>query len=273
VELSILVDFHNLFMMLDKDRGKTKEAIAEIVRMGRRRGTLVEARLFFPVYLYDEKSEPENRMWVLLNNLALSFGLTLEACPVSKIKTGGNTKLKDSVDACVFQHIIKNVHREIGPELIIIVTGDVDFAKFSAEAENRGKQTEFWSVDPLNTSRFIQQEKEFRGIKIPVVDFSSNPFVSSLSKKLKGLALNESERQMVRIVERIPNLALPPRDEEDMAILISKRLKISFGQSQQLLDTLVALGVAETKLAIRRVLSIDNFNVLFQHLQTTASKN
>ena len=175
--------------------------------------------------------------------------------------------MKDSVDFCVLKHVLRNVHKDTGPELIVFVTGDGDFINFSTAAENRGKKTEFWSVDPSSTSMLIRQEQNFRQIEVSSSP-EENPFTSALGKLRKGEELDEAEKRRLKLVSGIGDLNLAECSIEKMAILISERLGITYTESTQLLEMLVDLGIADVNLAINRVVQIGHHSV-FQYLQST----
>ena len=261
MELSILIDFHNLWMMLGKDPDKTRNAVGEIMRMGRRKGTILEARLFIPIYFH------EQTMWRLINSLSLTFGLEVEACPVSSITTDEGRKMKDSVDNGVMMHIVKNVHKDIGAKLIIFVTGDGDFVKFSTQAQNRGKKTEFWSVDLTNTNNVIKREGNFQEIELSP-DLQTNIFLIALNKVTKKTSLEENERIALELVVKVASMELQGCEIGEMIILISERLGISYAESECLLEMLTTVKVAEITLATKRVINIDYLHGLFQYLHS-----
>lgn len=268
MQLTIFVDFYNLYCMLGKGTRKTTEAIAEIMRMAKRKGEITEVILFIPIFL-ENKSREINRMWHLINDLSLTFGLEIKACPVSRRGTSEGLKMKDWVDSSVLVHVTRHVHKDIGPELIIFVTGDADLKKSSTEAEHRSKKTEFWSVDPNNTSSFIRQEGSFREIEVSSTSsLQENPFAVALDKMLSGIDLSPQEVEALRLVARVPSLKLREQDEFDMVVLLNEKLNIPYELAQQLVEMLVVLGVADVDLAVKRVVRVNDLHVLFQRIQS-----
>jgi len=263
VKSAILIDFHNLFMMLGKDTDKTRAAIAKIMRMARKRGDVLEARLFVPIYFFNEGSE---NTWRFINALSLTFGLEVEACTVSSVSTDVGRRMKDSVDNGVMMHIVRNIHRDIGPELVVFVTGDGDFIKFSTQAQNKGKVTEFWSVDPQNTSQLIKQEGNFQ--EVDLRDLQTNLFLIALDKAIKKIDLEGVELRALEFVVKLAEVQLGECEVREMSILISDRIGISHADSDRLLEMLTTLGIAEVKLAIKRVINIDYFHSLFEFLRS-----
>jgi uncharacterized LabA/DUF88 family protein len=265
LQLAILIDFYNLFMMLNKDLDKTKAALGEIIKMGRRRGEVLEARLFVPIYFLEDPEEVR-RMWRWTNTVALMFGLEIEACTVSSRHTDEGRRMKDSVDNAVMMHIINNIHKDIGPELIVFVTGDGDFLKFSTQAQNRSKKTEFWSVNPGNTNMLIRQEGNFQEIEVPSSD-QDNLFVVAVNKKLKKIVLEKDEQRRLGLISQLAHMQLPTTELADMSVLIGERLGIAYAEANQLLEMLISLEVVEVTPAIKRVTNVNYLHVLFQYLK------
>ncbi len=247
--------------------GKTQGAIDEIMKMGRRKGEILEARLFVPIYFFDDEKD---KIWRFINAMSLRFGLEIEACPVSSIATDEGRKMKDSVDNGVMMHVVKNVHMNIGAELIVFVTGDGDFVKFSTQAQNKGKKTEFWSVDPSKTNWVIKREGNFREILIDP-DLQENSFLIALSKERRGSELSEKEKEDLRLVAKVADMHLEGREIGEMSHLISDHLGISCAQGDRLLEMLTTLKVAEVSLVARRVINIDYLHALFPYLKNLGS--
>ncbi len=255
-------------MMLGKDKDRTENVIFEIVKMGRRKGELLEVRLFAPNYFFGKDCQ-EMGNWI--NFLMLKHGLVKEDCPVSSMHTSdGETKIKDSVDGRVRAFVVNHVHKDIGPELIIFVTGDGDFVEFSNIAKNKGKQTEFWSVDLSGTSRFIKREEHFKEIEVDYPSLDENPFLVAVKKATKKLELSEREKVSLKLIAKMADMKLQGCEIAEMSNLISGRLGISHAEADRLLEMLTALNVAEISFSAIRVVTVDYLNVLFQYLRPFA---
>ncbi len=252
--------------MLAKDKGQTEDALAEIMRMGRNRGEVVEAKLFVPIYYFHKEECQE--IWGWLNFLCLKFSLTLEGCPVSSVYTTDKVRrMKDSVDPRVSMFVVNHIYKGIGPELVIFVTGDGDFLGISGKAKNKSKLTEFWSVDPENTSRFIRREENFSEIEV-TSSLQENPFLVSLVKaNKKEEELTDEDKRRLALVAKMADLQLQGKEFENMSILVSAGLGTTPAESEHLLDLLTTLKVAEIHPVTKWVVDVDYFHGLFQYLQ------
>ena len=182
------------------------------------------------------------------------------------------TKMKDAVDAKVLVWVKTHLHKGVTPNLIIFVTGDVDFVMITHEVRKKGKKVEFWSVDTLSVNSLIKRRETFEVIK--PVDPSKNPFLASLQKVIEEQPIDEKDRQRFsKIAQLIVLQRKKPATKRsskeainEVSLQISADLNISFVEAKDLLQALITLEVAQIHVVIDRVVSIDTSSPVFESI-------
>lgn len=262
----ICVDYHNLFKACENNGTVLETAIGELMEKGLANGEIHEIRLFVPNY---QSTTP----WRIINALQCKFGVEVSACPVLTENTATGMEMKDAVDFEVLKWVAKHLHRNITPKRIIFVTGDGHFLVASNEAKRKGKEVEFWSIDSSSVHGIIKRQEQFREIKVspPILLTKENSFLNTLQRLTEGKEItNEDKKRLEKIVRMTktklskPNKAISAIDETSN--MISAELGISLSNSKELLEALMALGIARIYPATHRVIDIDESSHLFQWL-------
>lgn len=266
----ICVDYHNLFKACEKNNIQVETVIGELTEKGLANGEIHEIRLFIPNY---QSATP----WRAINAMQCKFGVEVSACPVLTENVGTGMEMKDAVDFEVLKWVGKHLHRNIVPKRVIFVTGDGHFLVSSNEAKRKGKEVEFWSIDPSSVHGIIKRQEEFREIKIspPILLTKENSFLNILQQLTEGKEVSDKDKEKLEKIARMARTKLNRPEElvsatDEASSLISAELGVSLSDSKELLEALMTLGIARIYPATNRVIDIDESSHLFQWLQLTA---
>ncbi len=267
---AIYIDYHQFQLLCGKGGISMDEAMDQIVAKGLTKGEISEIRLFCPTYLND------TRPWHTINELQKKFGVEVSVCPTLTEESEGGTKMKDAVDAKVLVWVKTHLHKGVAPNLIIFVTGDADFVLIAHEVKKKGKKVEFWSVDTSSVNSLIKRQETFALIK-PATQ-PENPFLASLKKIANDEATDEKDRwrfskiaQLIVLQRKKPAARRSSKEAvNEVSLLISADLDISFADAKDLLGALITLEVARIDPVIDRVVSIDASSDLFESIASYA---
>lgn len=269
----VLVDWQNLFKACERRETPLEQVFEEIVRMAFERGTIEEIRLFVPNYQLIASP------WRLLNTLQLKHGLAVEVCPV--LREGAEMDKegsKDVVDLSAYQWIAKHIYPGIGPEFVFFVSGDGHFIVAANEIRRRGKEVQFWVVDPDTTSNVIFKNVPVEIIKPReiLIGVEENAFLLMLNKATTGKELDEQDNRRLACLRRVSELlSVPERPVtleakiNEVIISLIQQLGIPEDDARQALKALIVAGVVRLYPATTHGLIIDSSSLLFQWLQTT----
>ena len=246
-EVLILIDWQNLLRTCEtcEEKIKIDEVFGELNQRALERGTLSEIRLFVPNYQLSATP------WKMLNILQLKFGVTISVCPTLREGTETESVFKDLVDLEILRWTMKYVHRGIEPTVVVFVSGDGHFLLAANEAKNRGKEVEFWVVNPDTTSQAIFRFQQYREIKTPALPIYSepNPFIESIERIQKNEG-DDNDRKNLLLIKNAADLLAQeePIDLQgriDAKIrALQKELNVSEEDAIQILKVLLALGGA-----------------------------
>lgn len=245
MQILVIVDYYNVYKNA-KDKVRLEDIFGEISRKVLEKGTLSEIRLFVPNY------QLSTAPWKVLNGIQLKFGVAVSVCPSLRgAEEMAGEEFKDLVDMEVLSWTMKYLHKGVGPELIVFVTGDGDFLVASHEAQKLGKAVEFWTISKESTSSAIFNNAEVREIQIPSEpNFpGSNSFINALGTAQKGGTLDFSCKQKLRLLRRamevLDNTERPTHLEEKAAT-ITRELEARLGVDQlcsaEILKALLTVG-------------------------------
>ena len=275
MEAMVLVDWQNLFNAC-KERVPIDTVFGEITRQALERGPIREIRLFVPNY------QLITTPWRLINNLQLRYGLTVDVCPALREGAEMEESYKDVVDFEILRLIMNYIHPGVGSDLIVFVSGDGHFIVAANEARRRGKEVEFWVVDPDATSNVILRNEKVREIKIsdqPIfMGVEENPFLSTLHRATTEKKLNPKDKERLALLKKVDEvLFVSPAVTavtfeaklNEISQAIHERAGIQEKDVRDVVKALMALGVARFYPVVSQELSIDTSSLLFQWLKTT----
>jgi len=249
----VLIDWQNLYRAC-KDKIKIDEVLTEIIKKVLERGALSEIRVFVPNYQLTLSP------WKLLNQLQLRFGVAVDVCPAIRDGEEMTEEYKDLVDFSVLQWVMKYLHRGVGPQSVVFVSGDGHFMLAARETKNRGKDVEFWMVDSTNTSGAILRYEKTQELQMPELPLlrESNSFVALLDQIATGKQLdNDADKRKITLLSSAIDLLV--RFEEPVAMearvlsarrVLQQKLGVSAEESMEILKALIALDGAKLYSAV-----------------------
>jgi hypothetical protein len=201
MEILVLVDYHNVYKLCRKKEINADEVFRIMIETIQKRGRIVEIRLFVPNY--QQNIHP----WTMINHLKLAYGVAVEICSVLRAGEEDEEKYKDLVDKAVDSWIMKYVHPDTGPELIIFAASDGHFIDSWHEVKRRGKESEFLLLDPETTSWAILKYAPFERLELKKGE-EKNPFALVLRKRLEeGIAtFDDAEKEKMRVLKKIQKI-------------------------------------------------------------------
>lgn len=268
--IAIYVDYENLRKQCEINNIQIETVIGEITQKALAKGQIHECRLFVPSYF-------TSTAWRILNSFQHKFGVEISACAVLSQKANSDVRLKDCVDLEVFRWVLNHVHHNIGPNMVIFVTGDGHFLFSGNETKRRGKEIEFWSLNAQSVHGLIKRQEIFREIKIEdqIVLAEENRFLTAMNNTLAGnnSIVGDAERvnMMVRFIKA--NVEYPAMEStlKEASDMIGSLLGILVDEAQELLEAMMALGIARIYPSVRTVIDINKASNLFQWLQSQSS--
>ena len=269
MQQSVLVDGENFRKSCEAIGVSLETGMGEIMKMAHENGDVFEVRVFVPHYLDVQKQQR-------INSLQCLYGLEVSTCPVLQNETRGVTELKECVDFEVLKWVLKHLHKNIVPNLIIFVTGDGHFLISSNEAKRKGKKTEFWSVDSSGVHGFIKKQERFRRVEtskpLIVEDEEGNPFLKTLNEFMKEDG-NPSEEDVQRLQVMVGACKVKLNESAKTSSMhhatnsLSKRLGISAVDSAKCLEALMACGVVRVYPSTTQIIEIDRKSEMTKWLQ------
>lgn len=265
----VLIDWQNLWQSCEKEISSSEKFLEEIIAGIIARDDLIEIRLFVPNYQYIKSP------WESINRLQLKYGVTVSVCPVLRVEEEKEEGYKDLVDFEVLRWVMNYLHKGIPPELVVFVSGDGDFTVSANEAKKRGKEVEFWIVNPETTSDTILKFQVVRKIKIPGEPIFSgeNTFLTTLEKIQENKEISEKDKQNLIYLEKASKIlakAERPITPESKLKQANQKLEKELGISQQkaneLLKALMALGAVRLYSAVSWELTINFASPFLQWL-------
>lgn len=269
MQQAVYIDWHNLFKMCENCRINLDYVIGEIVHKAYLNGEVFEIRLFVPNYT-------TGTPWKIINSFQLKYPMEVSACPILSDEYRIGAEMKDTVDFKVFEWVIKHLHKNTVPNKIIFVTGDGHFILASNEAKRKGKKTEFWSVDSTRVHGLIKQQEDFNELKVspPILLSKRNFFLETLEKFIRSerkQGINDGDRERMDILIRAAKEITEQVEEKkspfkDASQRISKALNIKEEVGTDLLEALMALGIAKIYPSAKSVIQTNQNSSLFQWL-------
>lgn len=256
----ILIDWHNFFKACEKSGIRLEAIMGEIVQMGLVNGEIQEIRLFVPSY---QTVAP----WRSLNALQCKYDLAVEACPVLSETIGSEIELKDAVDLKVMQWVENHLHNGVGPDSVIFVTGDGHFLISANAAKRKGKKVQFWFVDSQGVHQLIRCQEDCREISLSpsILMINKNNFLAALTRFTNHEPLFDGDRRKLEIIKRVarPDKEVGPVTDE-FTTRMAGELEISQDEARELIEALMALGIARVYPVVRKIIDIDDSSPLFQ---------
>jgi len=261
----ILVDYQNVFKVCEKREIQLDEIFREIIKKGREKGNIQDIRLFVPNY--QQATFP----WKLINYLQLAYGVSVETCPVLREGTEGEGESKDLVDGIAFSWLTKYIQLDFGPELIVFVTGDGHFNTSGHEVIRRGKEVEFWILDPEATSQALLKIFPFEKLEVKANE-ETNPYALVLKKRLEpGVKLSEEEMEKIKILKKIqkflslrPSYGIEPQIAKDfLSHRVAEVINVKKEEAEEVIEGLINLRVIQ----IHSTYSIDSSSPYYQWLE------
>jgi len=253
MRLVVLIDWQNLVKACEVQNISLNNIIGEIVKRAISKGEIEEIRLFVPNF---HTVTP----WRIINKLQLKYGLEVNVSPF--LRENDNSSFKDAVDFDVLKWVSKHIHPDIGPELVVFVSGDSHFLIAANEVRRKGKKVEFWFIDK-NVSGLIRSQEEFRLLQIPVpiILIEKNPYFETIKKMQSDLPLSEEDKkrinQMKGAIEFLEASFFAFRDREKLYEKLSRQLALSNEESRFLFDVLMAMGTVRIYPAVLETISVD----------------
>lgn len=271
MSILVLIDWQNLFKTCENLKISPDETLEEILRRAQERGQIEEIRLFVPNYQFITSP------WRLINSLQLKYGLKVEVCPV--LREGAEMdeeSFKDLVDLSVFAWVTQYVRR-FGPELVVFVSGDGHFLLAANEVKRKGKEVEFWIIDPEATSGAILKNATVRKIEISdravLIATKENSFLLTLNRATTGKELSAEERQRLdtlnKAAEILPRLEKPLTLEmkaKEISRTLQEQLNIPEQDAQQIVEVFLATEMIRIYTTASAGFSLDSSSWLFQWL-------
>ena len=266
MQLSILIDLQNLFRACES----VEAIVGEIINRALRQGEIQEVRLFVPNY---QSISP----WQAINSLQQKYGVEVSVCLT--LKEGERKEiLKDAVDFEVLKWVMNHVHKDIGPELLVFVTGDSHFVISANEAHRRGKKVEFWCLEK-GVSKIIRCQEKSRTIKFapPIQPANGNLFLASIEKLNSQGPLNDDDRARLRMINKVArgnireSFGAWPISSETLESLGCK-WKTSKDECQKIIEALMVLGIARIYPAMSTTVSIDVNSPLFSWIASSVEE-
>lgn len=270
MKVLVLIDWQNLFNAC-KDKVSLEGVFGEITRRALERGIIQEIRLFVPNY------QLITSPWRLINQLQLKYGLGVDVCPALREGAEMDESYKDVVDFEVLRWIMNCIHPGIGPELIVFVSGDGHFIVAANEAKRRGKEVQFWVVDPDTASNVLLRNMPVVTIKPGILlGTEENPFLSTLEKATTGKVLDKDDKKRMNYLKKVGEflhtMEKPATLEAEMNTVVQE-IQVSFDiperDARALLKALIILNVVWIHPITTHVFRVDRSPILFQWLQTT----
>ncbi|HCC59713.1 MAG: hypothetical protein A2402_02755 [Candidatus Staskawiczbacteria bacterium RIFOXYC1_FULL_37_43] len=256
--LSILVDLMNLQKAAEKISLET--IIGEIIQKAQSRDEIQEVILFVPCY---QSSAP----WQTINELQCKYGVQVVACAV--LRNGGNA-WKDTVDLQFLLWVKNHMHRNVGPNLLVFVTGDSHYMVAAREAEKKDKTVEFWFLKKSpNVSAGIRYQENFQEIIIAPASNPSgeNPFLDALGKLVSSgeSSLDQEDKRRIRMVSDFAKADIKNGlTREGLAESASKKLGFELADTKMLVEALMVADIARIYPAINLAISLDRSSDLLQ---------
>ncbi len=269
MEVLVLVDWQHLFKACE-NRFPLESVFAEIERRALEKGKIIDIRLFVPNY------QLITSPWRLINNLQLRYGLVVDVCPALRERAEMEESYKDVVDFEVLKWVMNYIHPSIGPDLIVFVSGDGHFIVAANEARRKGKEVEFWVVDPNITSNVLLRNVPVVTIKPGILlGTEENPFLSTLKKAMTGEELDKDDKKRLNDLKKageiLPTLEKPVTLEAEMNAVVQE-IQASFGiperDARALLKALMVLNVVWIHPVTTHVFRVDKSPILFQWFKT-----
>lgn len=271
MNILILVDWQNLFKTCE-GKFHLDKVVEEIIRRALERGVLQEIRLFIPNYQLIAGP------WKLINRLQLKYGLAVSICPCLREGAENGEGYKDLVDFEVLRWITKYLHPGTPPELVVFVSGDGHFLVAANEAKTRGKEVEFWIVNPETTSGAILGFQTFREIKIPgepiFAEEEENAFIATLDKIQKGGETDEADKQRLSFLRKASEILAVIEEPftlekkiQEVNQELQQRLGISEKEAKEILKALMVLGAARIYPVASVGLTIDSTSLFLEWLR------
>lgn len=275
MDVLVLVDQQNLYKACKAKDIPLDSIFEEIAKKALQKGALQEIRLFVPNY------QLITGPWRLINKLQLRYGLVVDVCPALREGAEMEESYKDVVDFEVLKWIMNYIHPGIGPDLIVFVTGDGHFIVAANEARRRGKEIEFWVVDPDTTSHVLLRNMPVETIEISesiLIGAEENPFLSTLNKVTTEEELNEKDKERLDSIRKageiLPSIETAVTVEAKLNAIAKElhgQLGIGEKDAQEILKALMTLGIARIYPIVTHGLSIDSSSILFQWLQAAGN--
>lgn len=236
----VVIDHQNTWAQTDENKVSIEEVYAAILREAQREGEVVDIRSFVPIY----QNAPES--WHAINQLALKFGITIEACAV--LREGQH--YKDVVDLAVLRWIIQYGS---SADLVVLVTGDGDFTVAANELKKRGIEVIGRVVRFKNTSTVLFDVLAMRELDLavpPIVVSPNNQFFLALAKAMASEEkLGKEEKNRLKKLARTEKV-LPEIPSEGMTLPLlvanlASKLKVVPEECWQIVEVLVALDIVQ----------------------------
>jgi len=266
MQTAVIVDLQNLFKACN-GKFPLEAVIGEIINRVIKQGEIQEIRLFVPNY---QSISP----WQVINSLQQKYGVEVSVCLT--LRDGArNEILKDAVDFEVLRWVMNHVHKDIGPELLVFVTGDSHFVISANEARRRGKKVEFWCLEG-GVSRIIRDQEELRSIMLSpsTLQENENVFLASVHKLDSQEPLNEDDKTRLRMIAKAAGKNIgesfgtwPITDEVIQALAC--KWELSEDDCRQIVEVLMVLGIARIYPAVSTTINIDTNSPLFSWITSS----
>lgn len=237
----VVIDHQNTWAQTDENKVSIEEVYAAILREAQKEGEVVDVRSFVPIY----QNAPES--WHAINQLALKFGITIEACAV--LREGQH--YKDVVDLAVLRWIIQYGS---SADLVVLVTGDGDFTVAANELKKRGIEVIGRVVRFKNTSTVLFDVLDMRELNLtvpPIVVSPNNPFFLALAKALSSEEkLGKEEKKRIKRLAQAERMLQKIAASQEMSLpmltdSLANKLKIAQEECWQIVEVLTALGIVQ----------------------------
>ena len=162
------------------------------------------------------------------------------------------------------------MHRNVGPNLLVFVTGDSHYMVAAREAEKKDKTVEFWFLKKSpNVSAGIRYQENFQEIIIAPASNPSgeNPFLDALGKLVSSgeSSLDQEDKRRIRMVSDFAKADIKNGlTREGLAESASKKLGFELADTKMLVEALMVADIARIYPAINLAISLDRSSDLLQ---------
>lgn len=239
----VLVDHQNILAQAQEGGVSIENIYSAILLEAQKSGEVIDVRAFVPAFQDSQGQES----WRTLNQLAIKFGISVEACAVLREKS----RYKDVVDLAVLRWVTEYGSAEF--DVAMLVTGDADFIIAANELKKRGKEvigrvTKFNNAGMALFSVLTMEELDLTTGNLLVAK-PDNPFLATLAKVVGGEEkLGKEEKKRLKTLaktEALISLANKEWGLGGLTAYLSDKLKVGEQEARLIIETLATMDIVQ----------------------------